>query len=286
MCSNIVNAFNNRILFQSIHLENATSKTPVPKGFVPISLKIKENTYSNDFVFATFGKKGLPSGHEKIFKECTTSISMNVAKIGIERDWFHPGIFALTQNMIKLGNVLISPKGDDYDGFNENRFSDMSKCIFPCYPTAMVIARDISITFEFNDSSVVQDAYELIEKQALSNCGFLMFRNMLGNSTIQQSSSHVSSQNKSVIVRIDSTQLIGYCLEATRADKSTPIESINNGYKDNEITHKKIPINTFMCSAPKATSTSANNATNISSISDFVMNYKSLLEQNISNKKK
>lgn len=282
----ILNQIKQGILFQSIHLENATSKTPVPKGFVPISLKIKENTYSNDFVFATFGKKGLPSGHEKIFKECTTSISMNVAKIGIERDWFHPGIFALTQNMIKLGNVLISPKEDDYDGFNENRFKDMSKCIFPCYPTAMVIARDISITFEFNDNTVMQEAYELIEKQALSNCGFLMFRNMSGNSTIQQSSSHVSSQNKSVIVRIDSTQLIGYCLEATRADKSTPIESINNGYKDNEITQKKLSINTFMCSAPKATSTSANIATNISSISDFVMNYKSLLEQNILNKKK
>ena len=202
---------------------------------------------------------------------------MNVAKIGIERDWFHPGIFALTQNMIKLGNVLISPKEDDYNGFDETRFNEMSKCIFPCYPTAMVIARDITITFEFNDSTVMQDAYEFIEKQALSSCGFLMFRNMLDNSTIQQSSSHVSSQNKSVIVRIDSTQLIGYCIEATRADKSTPIEVINKGYKDDETTQKKLPINTFMSSSPKAT--------NISSISEFVMNYKSMLEQNILNKK-
>ena len=280
----ILNQIKQGILFQSIHLENATSKTPVPKGFVPISLKVKKNTY--DFTFSPFGKRGLSNRLEEIFKECTISISMNVAKIGIERDWFHPGIFALTQNMIKLGNVLISPKGDDYNGFDENRFNEMSKCIFPCYPTAMVIARDITITFEFNDSTVVQDAYELIEKQAISSCGFLIFRNMLGDSTIQQSSSHVSSQNKSIIVKIDSTQLIGYCLEATRADKSTPIEVINKGYKDDETTQKKLPINSFMSSPPKATSSSAIKATNISSISEFVMNYKSLLEQNISNKKK
>lgn len=282
----ILNQIKQGILFQSIHVENATSKAPVPKGFVPISLKVKKNTYSSDVVFSAFGKKSISNRHEEIFKECTISISMNVAKIGIERDWFHPGIFALTQNMIKLGNVLISPKGDDYDGFDETRFNEMSKCIFPCYPTAMVIARDITITFEFNDNTVVLEAYDFIEKQALSSCVFLMFRNMLGNSTIQKSSSHVSSQNKSVIVKIDSTQLIGYCIEATRADKSTPIEVINKGYKDDETTQKKLPINSFMSSPPKATSSSAIKATNISSISEFVMNYKSLLEQNISNKKK
>ena len=31
---------------------------------------------------------------------------MNVAKIGIERDWFNPGVFALTKDMIKLGKNL------------------------------------------------------------------------------------------------------------------------------------------------------------------------------------
>jgi len=271
----ILEQIKNGIIFQSTNLENTSSKTPVPNGFIPITLKVKKNTH--DFIFSSFKKSDLSNSLEEIFKDCSISITMNVAKIGIERDWFNPGIFALTPNMIKLGNVLISPERDDYNGFDENRFNEMSKCIFPCYPTAMVIARDIIINFEFNDSTIVLEAYNLIEKQALSSCGFLMFRNMSGNSTIQQSSSHVSSQNKSVIVRIDSTQLIGYCLEATRADKSTPIESINKGYKDDDATQKRIPSNTFLYSPPKAT--------NISSISEFVMNYKSLLEQNILNKK-
>lgn len=50
---------------------------------------------------------------------------------------------------------------------------------------------------------------------------------------MQQSSSHVSTHDQSVVVRFDSTQLIGYCLEATRADKSETLESISKNKEIN-----------------------------------------------------
>ncbi len=234
------------IEFQSTHLENTTFPIPVPKGFIPVSLKIQKESFVNDYGFIFSGKKSISSNYD-LFKNCTISVSMNVTKIGIERDWFNPGIFAQTNNMVKLGNVLISPKHENYNGFNEERLNEMSKCIFPCYPIAMIIARDVSITFDFNERSSMLDALEPIQKQALSGCRFLIFRNMSNNSTVRQSSSHVFSQKKSIIIRIDSTQLIGYCLEATRADKSTSLDVIN--------------------------------------ILEYIQNYNFLIEQNISNKK-
>lgn len=159
---------------------------------------------------------------------------MNVAKIGIERDWFNPGIFALTKDMIKLGKNMISPSKDDYDGITDQRLKDMENCIFPCYPVAMVLARDISINFEFAEQTSLSEQYKFIEKQTLSGGGFLMFRNMSGNSTIQNTSSHVSLQKQSIMVKIDSTQLIGYYLEATRPDQSIPFDSISRKVKETE----------------------------------------------------
>lgn len=231
--------------------DDLSSKSLIPNGFTQVTIETDinsldtESEYTKSRGVSTRGiglrRTGRSTAttqtnetYNSLFKDCTIKIVMNVAKIGIERDWFNPGIFALTKDMIKLGKNMISPSKDDYDGITDQRLKDMENCIFPCYPVAMVLARDISINFEFSEQTSLSEQYKFIEKQTLSGGGFLMFRNMSGNSTIQNTSSHVSLQKQSIMVKIDSTQLIGYYLEATRPDQSIPFDSISRKVKDSE----------------------------------------------------
>ena len=253
--------------------DNVTSKSLTPDGFTQVEISADMQSLESDTQYTTsksvttkglgfvlMGRKRITTtsgakSSESLFEHCKVKITMNVAKIGIERDWFNPGIFAMTRNMIKMGNTQISPPGEDYEGITEQRLHDMRNCIFPCYPVAMVLARDVSISFEFNEKiSSLSEQYRIIEQQALSGSGFLMFRNMTGNSTMQGSCSHVSMSDKSIVVKIDSTQLIGYYLEATRPDLSVSFEAISKRVRETE---------------------------NVSSISDFAGEYKSMLNNNI-----
>jgi hypothetical protein len=231
--------------------DDLSSKSLIPNGFTQVTIETDissldtESEYTKSRGVSTRGiglrrvgkstsTTQINDTYSSLFKDCTIKIVMNVAKIGIERDWFNPGIFALTKDMIKLGKNMISPSKDDYDGITDQRLKDMENCIFPCYPVAMVLARDISINFEFAEQTSLSEQYKFIEKQTLSGGGFLMFRNMSGNSTIQNTSSHVSLQKQSIMVKIDSTQLIGYYLEATRPDQSIPFDSISRKVKETE----------------------------------------------------
>ena len=252
--------------------DDFSSKSLIPEGFTQVEINADMQSLDSDTQYTTsksvttkglgfmlMGRKKISTSSKRystdtLFDKCKVKITMNVAKIGIERDWFNPGIFALTRNMIKLGNALISPSSDDYEGITEQRLSDMKNCIFPCYPIAMVLARDISISFNFDSNSSLTEQYRIIEKQALSGSGFLMFRNMTGNSTMQGSCSHVSMNKKSIVVKIDSTQLIGYYLEATRPDLSVTFDSISKRVRETE---------------------------NVSSISEFAGNYKDLINDSI-----
>lgn len=245
------------------------SKSTTPKGFTQIEINadmqsLEEDTFytkSNNVTtkglgLILMGRKRLTPSLKKtssknLWDKASIKITMNVAKIGIERDWFNPGIFALTKNMIKMGNALISPPSDKYEGITEQRLQDMKNCIFPCYPVALVIARDISINFIFDGkTSSLSEQYRIIEQQALSGSGFLMFRNKTWDSKNQTSSPHVSMNKKTITVKIDTTQLIGYYLEATKADQSIPFESLTPKRREIE---------------------------NVSTIYDFASEYKSMI---------
>ena len=246
------------------------STSVVPSGFTNIVIdsnmesieKQTEYTVSNstykqgaNYLFNSTSSQTSNSSifNSELFKTCKIHIGMNIAKVGIEREWFNPGVFALTRDMFKLGTAMISPASDNYDGVTEQRLQDMRKCIFPCYPVAIIIARDITITFEFTgkEKKDIMTEYRAIEKQASSGRGFLIFQNATENSFSQQTNTSTQIHENTVTVRIDSTQLIGYFLEATQADQSIPFESMSNEMRENE---------------------------QVSSISEFVETYKSILK--------
>lgn len=58
---------------------------------------------------------------------------------------------------------------------SKGTFDDRDNCIFPCFPTAMVIAKDVSITLEFSDEQS-KEVQESFEHSVAKSGGFLCFK--------------------------------------------------------------------------------------------------------------
>ena len=171
--------------------------------------------------------------------------------MGIERDWFNPGVFALTKDMLKMGSEKISPE-KDYDSMTDSRLNEMQKCVFPSYPVAMLIARDIKISFEFNSNQKVSTYYKDFERHARYGGNFFIFGGSSSNSSFATSRVHSSiTDDRTITLKFDSTQLLGYYMEATRPDKSVQFDSLSKDQRE---------------------------SIEYSSISDFVSTYKRILD--------
>lgn len=223
----------------------------VPKGYTQIVLTAASKTMnksssksassssqSSGVGFFFCGAKSESSSAQSAFESfsndesCTVQIGMSVAKVEIERDWFNPGVFALSGDMYNVSSQKISPEGN-YSGFDQKRFSDMSKCIFPAYPTAFVVARDVTVKLT-TSQSISSATSSAMEEHASSGGGFLFFSARKSSSSSSSSSSaHVQSSGKSVTIRFTDPQVLGYYMEATSADKSTYID--NNTSDDQRI---------------------------------------------------
>ena len=219
----------------------------VPDGFTQILIDAKasqldketstlssasNSTYGASLWFAGFsGKKETASSKfEELCKSQDTSIriGMNVAKVSIEREWFNPGIFVLTKDMFNVSTSRVSPI-KDYSDITEERLSDMSRgYILPCYPVAMLVAKDISI--QVAASEQLSDTFSAtMEEHASHGGGFLLFSGAKSSSTSFSSAGiHTSSTEKSFNIKITTPQIIGYYFQATPADKSTIIDEISD----------------------------------------------------------
>ncbi len=171
--------------------------------------------------------------------ETSIQIGMNVAKVGIEREWFNPGVFALTKDMFNVTSLKIAPNpSTPYTSITDERLKDMATggSVFPAYPVAMVIARDISVKF-VSKSSISSDFSQSVANHASSGGGFLIFS---GSSSSHSSSSssgvHSASADNAITLKFDSPQIIGYYLEATPADRSTYLDDTSGDYQAGYVT--------------------------------------------------
>lgn len=151
-------------------------------------------------------------------------IGMSVAKVKIGREWFNPGVFLLSADMYNTSSTLISPN-QDYTEFNDERFRAMNKCVFPCFPTAFVIARDVTI--KFSSAVEISSTFaQSVEDHSSSGGGFFIFGgSSSSSSSSSKSNSTATSTAKSVTVRFTSPQILGYYLEATPPDKSSSLSA-------------------------------------------------------------
>ena len=231
--------------------EGEVAPNSVPKGYTQIvitaasksmdkssSQSASSSTQSSGVGFFFCGAKSESSSAQSAFESfskdesCTVQIGMSVAKVEIERDWFNPGVFALSGDMYNVSSQKFSPEGS-YSGFDQKRFSDMNKCIFPAYPTAFVVARDVTV--KLSTSKTISEATSsAMEEHASSGGGFLFFSARKSSSSSSSSSSaHVQSSGNSVTIRFTDPQVLGYYMEATAPDKSTYID--NNTSADSRI---------------------------------------------------
>lgn len=190
-------------------------------------------TCGADFWFAgshgSFGQSSSNFSQHMSSSDASIQIGMNIAKVGIEREWFNPGVFYLTKDMFNLTTHRISPNpAIPYTSINDARLNDMAdQKIFPCYPVAFVVARDISvkITAEESLSSEFTDS---MEQHTSCGGGCLLFSGSSSSSSQSASTgAHVSSTNNSLTVRFSTPQVIGYYLEATAADQSTYLDDVS-----------------------------------------------------------
>lgn len=225
----------------------------VPKGFTQIVIEESASTmdtatsksasssassYGVNFFFG--GYTNSQSSSESSYKSftednsCKIQIGMSVAKVKINREWFNPGLFSLSGDMCNVTTQKFAPSGDYPQGFNPERFAEMNKTIFSCFPTAFVVARDVTMKLVTSNSFSDQTAQSM-EKHASSGGGFLFFRGSSSSSSSSSSSNaHVSASDKSITVRFTDPQIIGYYIEATASDKSVYIDDLskdkNAGY--------------------------------------------------------
>lgn len=223
----------------------------VPEGFTQILIEANSSTMSTqtdkqssasnstcgvNFWFGGYSSKKETSSSN--FQTVTNSanstvrIGMNVAKVGIEREWFNPGVFVLSKDMFNVSTVRISPS-QNYVEMSDERIKEMNKgYVFPCYPVAMLIARDISIELTSDDSSFSSFASST-EEHASHGGGFLFFSGSKSSSSSSSSSGvHTESNDKSVTIKFSTPQIIGYYLQATPADKSVDLDNVS---KEEEI---------------------------------------------------
>lgn len=137
-------------------------------------------------------------------------IAFRAAKVNFVRDWFDPGVFVLTQEMFNTTSLKIS----------KGTFDDRDNCIFPCFPTAMVIAKDVSITLEFSDEQS-KEVQESFEHSVAKSGGFLCFKCGKAVPT-SNSKTDISGKSKgfTVSIKMPGAQILGYFMEAVPADAS------------------------------------------------------------------
>ncbi|WP_341299608.1 hypothetical protein MHB44_13700 [Lysinibacillus sp. FSL H8-0500] len=223
--------------------ENEVAPNHVPENFTQIILtsSLKEaNQASSSYTSASssnygvsffFGGYSSSSSHKEAVNQAFASssemsiqIGLSVAKVQIGREWFNPGVFLLTEDMYNTSSKSIAP-AKDYQDFSNERFKEMNQCVFPCFPTAFVIARDVTI--KFTTATAMSNSFaQSIEEHSSRGGGFFIFGGSRSSSSSSaQNNSSVQSSANSVTVRFTNPQILGYYLEATAADKSV---SINN----------------------------------------------------------
>ena len=155
------------------------------------------------------------STFSKLCEENSTEIEigMNIAKVGIEREWFNPGVFSLTDDMYHLTSKSVSGQFTD-NGYNPDDY------ILPCFPVAMLLARDVTIKLNVSDSSFYTDIHEAVSEASTSK-SFIFYNAGNGSKTTSKESETSDKREcMSIIIKIPTPQIIGYYLENTPEDKS------------------------------------------------------------------
>jgi len=150
-------------------------------------------------------------------KNAQIKIGMNIAKVGIERQWFNPGIFALTKEMYSIA------ESDDLKiSFGPEGGKKLNECVFPCFPTAMVIARDVTIQLTSADSMDESKASQISSECSSSKTFFVFNAGDSSSSHATSAKSLTKNDSYTVTMRFTTPQVIGFYQQIVPKDECLP----------------------------------------------------------------
>lgn len=235
----------------------------VPDGFTQINIvhnnsKTESSSFSKESVSVSSKTKGFwifkskkrtTESKSYIESMCNSmgteiQIGMNIAKVGIERSWFNPGIFALTGEMYNVATKTTEAKETEQRDFDEidylkgKKIEDtlrishgaekddpehmyrLSHDVFPCYPTAMVIARDVTIKLTTTNSTERSKMREVTKEMSNSKAFFVYNAGDGSKSHTSTGKSKSSSDGHAITVRFTTPQIIGFFQQIVPEDIS------------------------------------------------------------------
>lgn len=191
------------------------------------------------FFSASHNESSASSSHHVASSEDSSKIEIGfrVMKVSIERgQWFAPNIFKMTQNFYHLSESRCAPginKDDirnvisktDADAQLKKMLSytvDNKQCnyMLPSYPTAFVIAKDITIRVKISQEEMSENK-SYVESQNSTSGGFFGFSaSSAGNSKNCSESSYVGVRNNFIYIRIPGPQILGWFQQLVPLDVS------------------------------------------------------------------
>lgn len=154
-------------------------------------------------------------------------IGFRATKVTIDRGgWFNPGVIGQSSAMFKTEEgYKISPglPPDMSDRSAYKKFlKKASTSVLPAYPVAFVIAKDVTIKFKLDQSSM-QQASEYMQENSSVGGGFLCFSASSASSSTHRSQSYYfESSGEDVTIKIPGPQILGWVMEFVPEDGSKP----------------------------------------------------------------
>ena len=225
----------------SLQIPNDDRFTQVLISSSESNMKQSSSSYANSSVSSSgvsffFGGYKSKSQHSEAQSEAmsedgktTIEIAMNIVKVGVQREWFNPGVFQLTKDMNRFTDARIAPPSsvsltEGSDAEKKQRFDDMSKTIFPVYPVSFVVAKDVSIRL-YTESSFNSTFSKEVEDHASKGGGFLIFSsNKSSSSSSSESNAVAQSNGNEITIKFTAPQILGYYMQTVTEDKSTLID--------------------------------------------------------------
>jgi hypothetical protein len=168
-------------------------------------------------------------------------VAFKAAKVDIERDWLDPGVFKLSKDMSRLSTEPVSlgplptkaPKDPSTSPTTSvidwSKVQDNNAALFPCFPVAFVVVKDVNITFKATESSLSAVQTVLDSKSAVGG-GFLCFSASSSSAShSDHSAMSTKTQGTTISISMPGPQILAWYLELTPQDNSTVLSVTDSG---------------------------------------------------------
>lgn len=176
----------------------------------------------------SYGGSSAVSSEHAFEANTEIQIGLKAAKVDIERGWFDPGVFKLSEDMSRLSTEPVSmgsfPVNNNGELSWPSDLKNWNKALLPSFPVAFVVVKDVTITFQLATGQT--DAFKsVMDSRSASGGGFLCFSASSSSASHSDHSSLSStSTGNTVTIHMPGPQILGWFLETVPKDGSTQLK--------------------------------------------------------------